>query len=380
MEKKIKKVANIIEEPRLGGPQLRLLSISSALQGKIDVTAILPLKNSKEFQLRCDEFKVKYLLSPITTIQRKWITIFKYLILFPYEIIKLARLLKKHNFDLVHVSGGSSQYKGLLAAKLVGIKVIWEMNDSFAPYIIRFIFYFFYKLADSFIYGSYNTKKYYEKITFKKKSFLIQSPVNTHYFNPKLNYSTERIIKKKIVIGTVANINPGKDLITFLKVVKKLAKHKNKIFFIIIGSIYESQKKYYKILISLIKTYKIKNIKFFNFQKDVRSLLRNIDIYVCCSKYESSPLSVWEAMSMEKAIVSTNVGDINKFVNDGINGFVVNVGDYSSMADRISKLISQPKLRRKFGKYSRQIAIKKLDLKICCNQHIKMYKKVINSI
>ena len=35
------------------------------------------------------------------------------------------------------------------------------------------------------------------------------------------------------------------------------------------------------------------------------------------------PLSVWEAMSMEKAIVSTDVGDIKKFINNGNNGLVV---------------------------------------------------------
>ena len=40
---------------------------------------------------------------------------------------------------------------------------------------------------------------------------------------------------------------------------------------------------------------------------------------------KSSPLSVWEAMSMEKAIVSTDVGDIKKFINNGNNGLVVRV-------------------------------------------------------
>ena len=177
----------------------------------------------------------------------------------------------------------------------------------------------------------------------------------------------------------VANINPAKDFITFVKAIKKLSRYENKIIFIVIGSIYHTQKKYYKILINLIKLYKIKNIKFLNYRKDVRPLLKNIDIYVCASRYESSPLSVWEAMSMEKAIVSTNVGDINKFITDGSNGFLVNVGDYKSMAFRISQLIDQPKLRHKFGKYSRKVAKKKLDLKICSEHHIKMYKEVLNS-
>ena len=43
-----------------------------------------------------------------------------------------------------------------------------------------------------------------------------------------------------------------------------------------------------------------------------------IDIYICTSNNEASPLSVWEAMSMEKAIISTDVGDVGKFIDDGL--------------------------------------------------------------
>ena len=41
----------------------------------------------------------------------------------------------------------------------------------------------------------------------------------------------------------------------------------------------------------------------------VRQLISIIDIYICSSDNEVSTWSVWEAMSMEKAIISTDVGD-----------------------------------------------------------------------
>lgn len=383
-ERKIIKIANIIEESRIGGPQLRLLSVASFLQNKIDVTAIIPNSGSKKFQNKCKELNVKFLLSPMTNINRDWKVILKYLIFFPYETIKLFKILKKYRFDIVHLSGGSWQYKGLLAAKLAGVKVIWELNDTYVPKIIMFIFNFLNRLADYFLYSSYKTKKYYEKIIFQKKNnFLIQSPVDTNLFNPRLKYSQEKIFNKfnkKIIVGTVCNINPVKDLITLLKATKQLSKYGNKILFVIIGPVYDTQKKYHKILINFIKSSKIKNCKFLLSRKDVRPLLKKIDIYVCSSKNESSPLSVWEAMSMEKPIVSTNVGDINKFIINGKNGFIVNSGDFIKMAEKISILIKKPHLRLKFGKYSRKIAIKKLDLKICSQQHIKMYKRVLGII
>ena len=48
------------------------------------------------------------------------------------------------------------------------------------------------------------------------------------------------------------------------------------------------------------------NIYFINSRRDVRPLLKRFDIYVCSSDNEASPLSVWEAMSMKKPIVSTD--------------------------------------------------------------------------
>ena len=62
-----------------------------------------------------------------------------YIILFPFEVIKLALILKKKKFDLVHVSGGSLHNKGIFAAKLAGVKVIWELNDTYSPILVRWI-------------------------------------------------------------------------------------------------------------------------------------------------------------------------------------------------------------------------------------------------
>jgi len=103
-----------------------------------------------------------------------------------------------------------------------------------------------------------------------------------------------------------------------------------------------------------------------------------MDIYVCTSNNESSPLSVWEAMSMEKAIISTNVGDVGWFIRDGFNGFLIKVRDSDCLADRIVKLIRNPKLRDTYGKSVRNTAKSKLDLKICSKLHVEAYQAIIN--
>ena len=61
------RVANINEEGRLGGPQMRMALVASALgksefNKKIDTTFIFPKEDSKEFRERCDAIGIKYFL------------------------------------------------------------------------------------------------------------------------------------------------------------------------------------------------------------------------------------------------------------------------------------------------------------------------------
>jgi hypothetical protein len=72
-------VANIIEEGRVGGPQIRLVRVAFAIKKKIKTTLIIPKDNSKEFQDYCKSLKIKYFLLPFTILNYNLITIIKYL-------------------------------------------------------------------------------------------------------------------------------------------------------------------------------------------------------------------------------------------------------------------------------------------------------------
>mgnify|MGYP006080376079 CR=1 FL=1 len=378
------RVANIIEEGRLGGPQTRMALVASKLNKEINITFIFPKKNSKDFQKRCVSDGINYFLFPFTSVSRNWFNILRYLILFPFEVFMLLKYLKKNSFDMVHVSGGSRQIKGIIAAKLAKIKVIWELNDTYAPLFVRVIFFFISQLADSLVFASERTKEYYETLTPKyKKSFLIQSPVNTSFYDPSSDLPLEGFIKrnieeKKIIIGTVANVSPVKDFKLFIKIAQKLSLHSSKLTFIVIGSVHNSQKKYYEDLLDDINKLGMKNFFFLGPRLDVRPFLKIMDIYICSSKNESSPLSLLEAMSMEKAIVSTDVGDVSKFITNGDNGFFIKNGDDSAFVIYIKKLIDNEILRYNFGKSAREVVKQKFDLKICADNHLDMYQKIFD--
>ena len=114
----------------------------------------------------------------------------------------------------------------------------------------------------------------------------------------------------------------------------------NNLHFSIVGQFLDSQKAYFEKLNNLKNDLNLQNVVFYGASHDVRSVLKAADIYVCSSIAEASPMSVWEAMSMGKAVVSTDVGDVSCFIKNDINGFVVPIKNPGLLADRVNTLIT----------------------------------------
>jgi glycosyltransferase involved in cell wall biosynthesis len=377
------KVANIIEEGKLGGPQVRIVMVASEIKDLVDTTVIMPIENSKIFRQRCKENNVNYKTMSISRITKEWRIALRYLAFFPIEIIKISLYLRKEKFDLVHISGGSWQYKGLIAAKIMKKKVLWHLNDTSQPLFFRIIFSLFSGWPDGYIYASERSRDYYKNlIRHNNREFVIPAPVDTVKFNHELildgpDGDLIKMWEGKIVIGTIANINPIKGMETIIRTAALLDNQVDNIQFIVIGEIFRNQKRYYEKLKKLCSKLSVHNISFLGPRKDVRELLQRIDIYLCSSVAESSPIAVWEAMSMKKPIVSTNVGDTPLYVVNGLNGYISDVGDYFEISNHLSKLANDKVLRNEFGVESRLIATSKLDIKYCSNKHVSAYRKIL---
>ncbi len=87
-------------------------------------------------------------------------------------------------------------------------------------------------------------------------------------------------------------------------------------------------------------------------------------------------MTLWEAMSMAKPVISTDVGDVALYVKDNENGFIVQVDDEHALAEKIGVLIENEQLRHDFGRKARETAIKRLDIRNCANLHKKAYLSI----
>lgn len=95
---------------------------------------------------------------------------------------------------------------------------------------------------------------------------------------------------------------------------------------------------------------------------DVRPSIAACSVYVLPSYREGTPRTVLEAMSMGRAIITTDAPGCRETVVDNDNGFLVPVKSVDTLVVAMKKLIDSPELIKKMGKRSREIAEEKYDV------------------
>lgn len=96
---------------------------------------------------------------------------------------------------------------------------------------------------------------------------------------------------------------------------------------------------------------------------DVRPLLSGASVFVLPSYYrEGTPRSILEAMSMGRAIVTSDAPGCRETVHQGENGFLVPLKDVDGLTNAMEKFITDPALAATMGAASRRLAEEKFDV------------------
>lgn len=101
---------------------------------------------------------------------------------------------------------------------------------------------------------------------------------------------------------------------------------------------------------------KIRNVELIqspNHEEALR-LLANSDVLICPSRDETMPITIIEAASMGKGIISTDVGGIAEWVRDGLNGFLVPAENPVALAGAITECVQDRQLLDRLGAAARR--------------------------
>ena len=106
------------------------------------------------------------------------------------------------------------------------------------------------------------------------------------------------------------------------------------------------------------------SVQFLGLQKDVRPYLQECTALILPSYREGFGLVNAEAGATGRAAITCNTVGTKETVKDGYNGFLVEVGDVSSIVEKIIYFIEKPEEAVRMGKNSREMAEKEFDRKI----------------
>ena len=102
---------------------------------------------------------------------------------------------------------------------------------------------------------------------------------------------------------------------------------------------------------------------------------QSVDALLVTSTHEAHPLVVYEAMSCGLPVVTTNVGDVDRYIVDSVNGFILPVNaSVARFIETINWLKNDPSLRARIGKAARQTVIDKLSWAEIVKQYIPIPK------
>ena len=142
-----------------------------------------------------------------------------------------------------------------------------------------------------------------------------------------------------------------------------------------------TQQKDIAYIVGLVKTFKLeRNVLIDAFTLDEMAQLYGV-AEVCMypsSVGEPFGLTMLESLSSSKPMIVTDAGGMPEIIQDGINGFVVPVRDFESLASRIIQLLTNDKLRHRFGYTGRQMVLSHYTKEIVTGNNIEIYRKVLN--
>jgi len=100
-------------------------------------------------------------------------------------------------------------------------------------------------------------------------------------------------------------------------------------------------------------------VHFTGWRHDLSAVYSDLDIVVCCSINEGTPVSLIEAGAAGRPVVGTQVGGIPDIIAAGVNGLLVPSDNARALADAINELINDPGRRHSMGLAGRQMAMER---------------------
>lgn len=378
-------VCNIDEEGRFGGPERRIVLVAEGLtKYSVNTLILIPKMDSEKFESEILRRRIPYKKLSYSRLTLEFRKLLRYVIMFPIDLVATALTLRKHRFDLVHVNG-SYQFRSAIAASLARKKIVWHVNDAKMHWLVKAIFHILApRISDAFIFSSNVARDYYFPQgldTRRFKTAMITPPVQVERFICKQYGELLPAAGDSISVVTVTGINPDKGVEYFIEAAAMVHAAAPNVSFRVAAAIHDSHSSYFAQLKKMVRDKGLSEqiIRFVGFVDDIPKFLLEGDIFLYTSNTEAGPVAVWEAMAAGLPVVTTNVGAIPEYLEDGQHALIAPPRDARRLADLTLRLVRDARLRAELGRSGRKKVSDCLSVDAAARKHANLYIETINN-
>lgn len=371
----------VLNRLSVGGPATNTLSAAAALSNDFEILLVAgePMEDEQPADFLLQQYK-GFRVEKIKSLKRSVLPgqdIRSY-----YHIKKIIREFRPH---IIHTHGAKPGVLGRLAAWRAGVPVVLHtfhghvFHSYFSPFISKRIIWIEKMLAKvSTAVIAINQKLKEEllneyRIAGAEKMKLIRLGVETEKFQDvdgekRKKFRIEFFLTgDELAIGIIGRLVPVKQHTLFIEIAERLIQQSTKIKlkFFIVGDGAEKNN-----LIKLLRQKKLSftqagsafdqaaHFVFTSWRNDMDTVYAGLDIVMLTSLNEGTPVSIMEAMSAEKPVVSTRVGGVAELIETGKTGFLHT--DKKLLTDQALQLIGSASLRKEIAANAVQFAVQNL--------------------
>lgn len=298
--------------------------------------------------------------------------------------LALSKKIRQIKPDVVFCFFPKPVIFGTLAAKLAGVKRIYNLleglgfcytahkkKDSFKKLVLKKIQTFLYRvtLPHSKKVLFLNRDDYHDLIV--NNNIVIQDYEVIGGIGVNLNEYSYSLPDNHILhFGMVSRLLVEKGVREFVQAAKIVKEKYPAAKFSIAGAIDDNPGGITREQLNIWK--QEGHVEFLGQISDVKSYLTELSVFVLPSYREGIPRSTQEAMSIGRAVITTDVPGCRETVSHGLNGFMIPPWNVELLAEAMINFIEDPQQVISMGKESRRIAEEKFDENVATDKLISI--------
>ncbi len=301
---------------------------------------------------------------------------------------RLASILREFEIDVLHARGLSMLVDCLMAAETSGETSValsfhgFETPDSRIRGIRRKILReAILRCDDRWAVSSSAAAALVRELNLPRESFaVVPNGVDSIRFAPAADRSPIRcdlnLPEDQCVFLSVGNLKPVKGHDLLLRAWKHAASGLDRAILIILGRDYSDG----SLARWAAEHLPGRDIRFVGERDDLPTWYQAADAFVLPSHWEGLPNALLEAAASGLPIIATRVGGNTDVIDDPANGRLVEPGDIQGLADAMTRLATDPQLRRRLGDAARRRAVDYFAIERTVASYAKRYRSLLRRL